>query len=377
MSLGKKIANEVIDITASLAKRALNDSYSIAKILVKESFKTSFKFAKNTTKFSYHVVKILSKRAMDHHNQKQLTRQESYSVKPLNKLQTKQISFEQFQQQPVQQVQKQQVQHQVQQKRNNVIYSNEFQQRTGQKMFTERHVHEHGIGKVEEFHRNLLDSGYLDPGKEKDVKKVIGLLQEERKMLSKNKVFKSSEYYATHDYVNNASKGKQRGVKQSVQTGDLKEFGEEYKTKYEIVKADISSYYQKIEKTKDPQEKMFWAGRLENYAVYHDKTLKQNGLGKAIEGMKVQKTSLTPTEKLEAKLKKLESLKKGMDLHNKVEKKVATMENSRLKHAMQNRNGPSFEDMFLNSDKERQQFRESQKRLAAEEKAHREREIYF
>ncbi|MGM2853686.1 hypothetical protein, partial [Bacillus cereus group sp. Bce028] len=89
-----------------------------------------------------------------------------------------------------------------------------------------------------------------------------------------------------HDYVNNASKGKQRGVKQSVQTGDLKEFGEEYKTKYEIVKADISSYYQKIEKTKDPQEKMFWAGRLENYAVYHDKTLKQNGLGKAIEGMK-------------------------------------------------------------------------------------------
>ncbi|MDX5880829.1 MULTISPECIES: hypothetical protein [unclassified Bacillus cereus group] len=367
MGIGKKITNEVIDISASLLKRGLNDAYSIGKILVKESFKTSFKFAKNTAKFSYHVVKILSKKAMDHHNQKQLTRQESYSVKPLNKLQNKQVSFEQFQQPPQQQVQKQ----------NNVVYTNEFQQRTGQKMFTERHVHEHGIGKVEEFHRNLLDSGYLDHSKEKDVKKVIGLLQEERKMLSKNKVFKNSEYYAMYDYVNNATKGKQRGVKQAVQKGDVKEFTEEYKQKYEIVRADISSYYQKIEKTKDPQEKMFWAGRLENYAVYHDKTLKQNGLGKSIEGMKVQKTSLTPTEKLEAKLKKLESLKKGMNLHNKIEKKVATMENSRLKFAMENRNGPSFEDMFLKTDKERQQFRESQKRIAAEEKAHREREIYF
>ncbi|GAB6687319.1 hypothetical protein [Bacillus cereus] len=370
MGIGKKITNEVIDITSSLTKRALNDTYSIGKILVKHSFKTTFKLVKHTAKFSFHAVKYLSKKAKEYHAEKQLTKNKVYQKQPLNTYvsNVKEADYGQFMQQPAQQ---------VQQKQNNVIYSNEFEQRNQSKMFTERHVHEHGIKKVEEFHRNLMDSGYLDPGKEKDVKKVIGLLQEERKMLSKNKVFKNSEYYATYDYINNVSKGKQRGVKQSVQKGDLKEFGEEYKQKYEIIKADISSYYQKIEKTKDPKEKEFWAGRLENYAAFHDKTLKQNGLGKSIEGMKVQKTSLSPTEKLEAKLKKLEFLKKGMNLHDKVEKKVSTMENSRLKFAMQNKNGPSFEDIFLKSDKERQDFRESQKRIAAEEKKHAEREIYF
>lgn len=365
MGIGQKITNEIIDITGSLAKRALNDSYTIGKLLVQNAFKTTFKLAKGTAKFSFHAVKYFSKKAKEYHMEKQLTKYKSMKIDPPQKYNAK---FNQYAQQS---------QQQVHQKQNNVIYSNEFEQRTQSKMFTERHVHEHGIGKVEEFHRSMLDSGYLDQSKEKDVKKVIWLLREERKMLSKNKIFKNSEYYAMYDYVNNSGKGKKRGVQQAVRTGDLKEFGEEYKQKYEIVKADISSYYQKIEKTKDPKEKEFWSGRLENYVAFHDKTLKQNGLGKSIEGMKVQKTSLTPTEKLESKLKKLESLKKGMNLHNKVEKKVSTMENSRLKFAMKNKNGPSFEDMFLKSDKERQDFRESQKRLAEEEKKHAEREIYF
>ncbi|WP_236797983.1 hypothetical protein [Bacillus cereus] len=368
MGIGKKITNEVIDITGSLAKRVLNDTYSIAKILVKHSFKTTFKLAKHTAKFSYQATKYLSKKAIEYHKEKQLTKNKVYQKEPIHKYisNVKEADFNQVVQQPQQQV-----------KQNNVVYAHQFEQQTGGKLFQERHLHDYELKNVEKFHWDMLDSGYVSGEKAKDIKKVISLLQEERKMLVKNKVYKTSEYVAGYDYLNNTDKGKKAGIKHAVKHGDVKEFQNEYKEKYEIVRADISAYYQKLEKTKDPQEKAFWAGRLENYASSHKYTLRENGLGKSVEGLQTNKPTMTKTEKLEAKLQKLESLKKGMKLHDKIEKKVATMETSRLKFAMKNRNSPSFEDMFLKTDKERQDFRESQKRLAAERKAHEEREIYF
>ncbi|MDA2242020.1 hypothetical protein PDN14_26985 [Bacillus cereus group sp. Bc222] len=364
MGIGQKLANQVIDITGSLVKRGLNDAYTIGKELTKHTFKTTFKVAKYTTKFSFQAVKYFSAKAKQYHAEKQLTKQKSMNIEPRAKYNAK---FNQFAQQPQQQVQKQ----------NNVVYAEHFQQQTGQKLFQERHLHDYELKNVQKFHQDMLDGGFVDGEKAKNVKKVVSLLQEERKMLVKNKVYKTSEYVAGYDYLNNTDKGKKAGIKHAVKHGDVKEFQNEYKEKYEIVRADISAYYQKLEKTKDPQEKAFWAGRLENYASSHKYTLRENGLGKSVEDLQTNKPTMTKTEKLEAKLQKLESLKKGMKLHDKVEKKVATMENSRLKFAMKNRNSPSFEDMFLKTDKERQDFRESQKRLAAERKAHAEREIYF
>ncbi|HDR4422866.1 TPA: hypothetical protein QCU60_004308 [Bacillus cereus] len=85
MGIGKKIVNETIDITSSLAKRALNDSYSIAKILVKHSFKTTFKLAKHTAKFSFQAAKYLSKKAMEYHKEKQLTKNKVYQKEPVHK----------------------------------------------------------------------------------------------------------------------------------------------------------------------------------------------------------------------------------------------------------------------------------------------------
>ncbi|BCC44624.1 hypothetical protein [Bacillus cereus] len=368
MGIGKKITNEVIDITSSLAKRALNDSYSIAKILVKHSFKTTFKLAKHTAKFSFQAAKYLSKKAMEYHKEKQLTKNKVYQKEPVHKYisNAKEVDFNQVVQKPQQQA-----------KQNNVVYAEHFQKETGQKLFQERHIHDYELKNVQKFHQDMLDGGFVDGEKAKNVKKIVSLLQEERKMLTKNKIYKESEYVAGYDYLNNTDKGKKVGIKRAVQHGDVKEFQNEYKEKYEIVRADISAYYQKLEKTKDPQEKAFWAGRLENYASSHKYTLRENGLGKSVEGLQVNKPTMTKTEKLESKLQKLESLKKGMKLHDKVEQKVSTMENSRLKHAMKNRNGPSFEDIFLKTDEERKSFREEQKQRKLEEKRHAEREIYF
>ncbi|KLV14084.1 hypothetical protein [Bacillus anthracis] len=367
MGIGQKVANQVIDITGSLVKRGLNDAYTIGKELTKATFKTTFKVAKHTAKFSFIAVKFFTKKAKEFHHEKQLTKRK-VMVAQQTPIQNKNNFNQYFQQQPVQQ---------VQQKQNNVVYAEHYQKETGQKLFQERHIHDYELKNVQKFHQDMLDGGFVDGEKAKNVKKIVSLLQEERKMLAKNKVYKASEYTAGFDYLNNTDKGKKAGIKHAVKHGDVKEFQNEYKEKYEIVRADISAYYQKLEKTKDPQEKAFWGGRLENYASSHKYTLRENGLGKSVEGLQVNKPTMTKTEKLESKLQKLESLKKGMKLHGKVEQKVATMENSRLKHAMKNRNGPSFEDIFLKTDEERKSFRESQKRIAAEQKAHAEREIYF
>ncbi|GAB6742438.1 hypothetical protein bcgnr5412_55440 [Bacillus cereus] len=363
MGIGQKIVNETVDIAASLAKRALNDSYSIGKLLVKNAFKTTFKVAKYTTKFSYQVIKHFSKKAMEYHQEKKLTKQKIMNAQQ-TPLENKSKYNQYFQQQP------------TVQKQNNVVYANQFQEQD-KKIFQERRLHTQQFQNIEKFHFDMLDSGMLDQQREKDVKKILGLMREERKMLDGNKIYKNSEYYANHDYVNNSSAGMKKGVKQAVQTGNIKEFQEEYKEKYQIARADISGYFQKIEKTTNIEEKAFWTNRLENYVDTHQKTLRENGLGKSIEGIKPNNTALTKTEKIEAKLKKLEDLKKGMKLTDKIQQKTATMENSRMKLVLEARNAPRFEDMFLKNDKERQDFRESQKRLAAERKAHAEREIYF
>ncbi|HDR4422867.1 TPA: hypothetical protein QCU60_004309 [Bacillus cereus] len=127
-------------------------------------------------------------------------------------------------------------------KQNNVVYAEQFQQQTGQKLFQERHLHDYELKKVEQFNQEMLSSGYVEGEKAKNVKKVISLLQEEQKMLSKNKIYKNSEYQAGYDYTNNVQKGKKVGIKHAVRNGNLKEYQNEYKEKYEIARADIRSW---------------------------------------------------------------------------------------------------------------------------------------
>lgn len=87
---------------------------------------------------------------------------------------------------------------------------------------------------------------------------------------------------------------------------------------------------------------------------------------------------MSKTEKLESKLQKLENLKKGMKLQDNLQQKAATMpKGTRYKAILEAKNSPSFEDIFLKSDKERQAFRESEKQRKIEEKKHAEREVYF
>ncbi|WP_144524504.1 hypothetical protein [Bacillus thuringiensis] len=429
MGIGQKIANEMIDIAGSLVKRAVNDTYSIAKILVKHSFKTTFQLAKHTAKFSYIAVKHFSKKAKEHHQEKQLTKQKVISAKQ-NAVQST-ASFNQYKQQPQQvqkqnnvvhvehyakmqqqqkQVQQTQPQKQVQQQRQvhgqvsgmenavqkfqkqqaeqlkqrqqpqKVVYSKQFEKENGKKIFQERAVHENELQNVQKFYEDLVESGYVEGKKLEEVKKVSSLLKEEKELLSKNKAYKNSEYCATYDYVNDTDKGKKMGIKDAVKNGDVKEFQNEYSERFEIVKTDIASYYQKIEQTKDLQEKAFWAGRLENYSSSHKETLKNSGIGKEIREMETSKPSLSKTEMLEEKLKRIEDMKKGIKHKEEIQKKVNNMQpGTLLRNALEGKLGASAldTDMFFKTDKEKTAYRESKKQKKIEAIKHSKREIYF
>lgn len=402
MGIGQKIANELIDITGSLVKRGLNDVYSIGKILVKHSFKTTFKIAKHTAKFSFIAVKHFSKKAKEHHQAKQLTKQKVIAAQQ-TPTQNK-SNYNQYFQQPqqVQQVQKKnnivhtehfakqqqpqqkQVQQapkqQVQQKPAKVVYAHQYQKENGKKIFQERIVHDHELKNVQMFHQDMIDSGYVTGKQLEEVKKVAALLREERQMLSKNKEYKTSEYAAAYDYVNNSNKGKKVGVKESVKNGDLKGFQNEYSERFEIIKADISSYYQKIEQTKNLEEKAFWAGRLENFAAFHKQVLKHSGLGEEVREMKENKPHMSKTEQLEEKLKRIEEMKKGIKRHGEIKDKVNKMQpGTKLRNALEGKLGASVTDMdlFFKTDKEKQAYRESKKQQKIEQKKHSQREIYF
>ncbi|HFK1471172.1 TPA: hypothetical protein ACGXMD_005285 [Bacillus pacificus] len=432
MGIGKKIANEIIDITASLTKRVLNDAYTIGKELTKHAFKTTFKIAKYSTKFSYQAIKYFTKKARKHHAEKQLTKQKSMNIDPPTKYNAKFNQFTQQPQQVQQQSQKQnniiqteyfaqqkkeqmqqkqaQPQKQVQQQRQahaqangmgnaiqqfkkqqaeqlkqrqqpeKVVYSQRFEKENGKKIFQERVVHENELQNVQKFYEDLMESGYVEGKKLEEVKKVSSLLKEEKELLSKNKAYKNSEYCATYDYVNDTDKGKKMGIKDAVKNGDVKEFQNEYSERFEIVKTDIASYYQKIEQTKDLQEKAFWAGRLENYSSSHKETLKNSGIGKEIREMETSKPSLSKTEKLEEKLKRIEEMKKGIKHKEEIKKKVNNMQpNTLLRNALEGKLGASAldTDMFFKTDKKKTAYRESKKQEKIEAIKHSKREIYF
>lgn len=393
MGVGEKIVNGTIDITTMLAKKVLNDTYEIGKILTKEAFKTTFKIAKHTTKFSFQAIKYFTKKGKEYHKEKQLSKREVLQSKPLSAYKNKNVNFDAVFEQPKVQQQKQvQIQQQVQQKaqpqvkqqpqqvqkQNNVIYAEQFQKRTGKEMYSERKVHIEGFRKLENFHQELLDSGYLNEDQEKKVKQVSSLLKEEKKMLEGNKTYQKSEYYSKYDYENNTDVGYKTGIKEAVRFGDVKSFKEEYQEKYDIAKTDISNYYQQIEKTTNLEEKAFWTGRLENYVETNRETLINNGLGEKIEGIKPSK-DLTKTEKLDMKLKKLEGLKKGMKEHEKIKQKLATMPkgNSKIKGILESKLGMSGLDMFFETDQAKQEYREKERQRKIEEKKHSQREIYF
>lgn len=392
MGIGQKVANQVIDITGSLVKRGVNDLYTIGKELTKHSFKTTFKLAKHTTKFSYHMVKMLTKKAREYHTEKQLTKNKVYQKQPIHNYATnvREANLDQFvKQQPVQQKQAQiqQVQPQkqvpqVQQhpKQNRVVYSQEHQKKTGKPMFHERVVHDNELKNVQRFHADMIESGFVTGEKLEEVKKIATLLREERQMLSKNKEYKNSEYSAYYDYVNNSNKGKKIGVKEAVKNGDLKGFQNEYTERMGIIKADITSYYQKIEQTTNLEEKNFWAGRLENFASFHKQVLKNSGLGKEIEGMKENKPALSKTELLEEKLKRIEGLKKGISRNEEIQKKVDGMKpGTKLRNALEGKLGASVMDMdlFFKSDKDKQAYRERRAQQQIEQKKSAGKEMYF
>ncbi|MGM2692740.1 hypothetical protein ACS2QQ_27330 [Bacillus cereus group sp. Bce032] len=384
MGIGEKIVNRTIDITGMLAKKALSDGYEVGKVLTKMAFKATCFTAKHSAKFSVQAIKYFTKRAKQYHAEKQLSKREVLQSKPLSSY--KNVSFDNVFEEPKVQQQKQvQIQQQVQQKvqpqvqkKNNVIYAEQFQRQTGKEMYSERKVHIEGFRKLENFHQELLDSGYLSEDQQKKVKQVSSLLKEEKKMLEGNKVYKNSEYYSKYDYENNTDVGYKKGLKEAVRFGDVKSFKEEYTEKYEIARVDISNYYQRIEKTKDLEEKAFWTGRLENYVATNKETLVNNGLGEKIEGIKPSK-DLTKTEKLDMKLKKLEGLKKGMKANEEIKKKVAAMPkgNSKIKGILESKLGPSGLDMFFETDQAKQAYRESEKQRKIEAKRHAEREVYF
>lgn len=407
MGIGQKVTNQVIDITGSLVKRGLNDLYTIGKELTKHSFKTTFKLAKHTTKFSYHMVKLLTKKVREYHTEKQLTKNKVYQKQPIHNyaanvreanldhfvkqqpVQQKQnniIQTEYFAQQKKQQTQAQvQPQKQVQQaqqqpKQTRVVYSQEHQKKTGKPMFHERMVHDHELKNVQMFHQNMIDSGFVTGKNLEEVKKISTLLREERQMLSKNKEYKNSEYAAYYDYVNNNEKGKKVGIKEAVKSGDLKGFQNEYSERFEIVKADINSYYQKIEQTKNVDEKLFWAGRLENFAAFHKQVFKNSGLGEEVREMKENKPSLSKTELLDEKLKRIEEMKKGIKRHEEIKEKVNKMEpGTLLRNALEGKLGPSVldTDLFFKSDKDKQEYRERRAQQKIEQKKAAGKEMYF
>ncbi|MCQ6524974.1 hypothetical protein NPX90_26165 [Bacillus paranthracis] len=411
MGIGQKVANELIDIAGSLVKRGVNDMYSIGKIVVKHSFKTTFQLAKHTTKFSYQAIKYFSKKAKEYHAEKQLTKQKSMVIDPPAKYNAK---FNQYMQQP------QQVQQVQQQKQNNVIqteyfaqqrkqqkaaevqqvssqkqvqqqpkqqvqqqkvsYAQQYQKETNKPMFHQRHVHDHELKNVQMFHQDLIDSGYVKGKELEEVKKIATLLREERQMLSKNKEYKSSEYAAHYDYVNNSDKGKKVGIKEAVKTGDLKTFKNEYTDRLQIVKADVSSYYQKIEQTTNLEEKAFWAGRMENFVAFHKQVFKGSGLGEEVREMKENKPSLSKTELLEEKLKRIEGLKKGIKHNEEIQKKVDGMKpGTLLRNALEGKLGPSVldTDLFFKTDKDKQEYREKRAQQKIEQKKAAGKEMYF
>lgn len=394
MGIGQKLTNEVIDIAGSLIKRGLNDTYSIGKILVKHSFKTTFQLAKHTTKFSYLAVKYFTKKAKEFHAEKQLTKQKSMVIDPPQKYNAKFNQFAQQPQQVQQQVQKQnnvvhtehfvqqpkQTQQKQVQQQQKVSYAQQYQKETNKPMFHQRHVHDHELKNVQKFHSDMIESGFVTGEKLEEVKKIATLLREERQMLSKNKEYKSSEYAAHYDYVNNSDKGKKVGIKEAVKTGDLKTFKNEYTDRMNIVKADISAYYQKIEQTTNLEEKAFWAGRMENFVSFHKQVFKGSGLGKEVEGMKETKPTLSKTELLEEKLKRIEGLKKGIKHNEEIQKKVDGMKpGTLLRNALEGKLGPSAldTDMFFKSDKDKQEFRERRAQQKIEQKKAAGKEMYF
>lgn len=247
-------------------------------------------------------------------------------------------------------------------------------------MFHERIVHDHELKNVQMFHQNMIDSGFVTGKNLEEVKKISTLLREERQMLSKNKEYKNSEYAVYYDYVNNSDKGKKTGIKEAVKHGDLKGFQNEYSERFEIVKADITSYYQKIEQTKNVEEKLFWAGRLENFASFHKQVLKNSGLGEEVREMKENKPSLSKTELLDEKLKRIEEMKKGIKRHEEIKEKVNKMEpGTLLRNALEGKLGPSVmdTDLFFKSDKDKQEFRERRKQQQIEQKKAAGKEMYF
>ncbi|HGA0513256.1 TPA: hypothetical protein ACIQMB_005444, partial [Bacillus pacificus] len=290
------------------------------------------------------------------------------------KKQQKQAQIQQAQpQKQVQQVQQQP-------KQNRVVYSQEHQKKTGKPMFHERIVHDHELKNVQMFHQNMIDSGFVTGTKLEEVKKIATLLREERQMLSKNKEYKTSEYAAFYDYVNNNEKGKKIGIKEAVKTGDVKGFKNEYTDRFNIVKADISAYYQKIEQTKNVDEKLFWAGRLENFAAFHKQVLKNSGLGEEVREMKENKPSLSKTEQLEEKLKRIEEMKKGIKRNEGIQEKVNKMQSgTKLRNALEGKLGASVTDMdlFFKSDKEKQAYREQRVQQKIEQKKSAGKEMYF
>lgn len=336
MGVGKKIANETVDIAGSLVKRGLNDAYSVGKALTKFAFKATFKIAKYTAIFSYMAVKEITKRACEYHQEKKLTKNKTYQHQ--SGVRYRHVKYNSYFQPNMEAQKKQEIKNvipfsnqtkrQVAQKTENVkeqvqesvkeqVQENVKKPVQEKKVFQEREMHASNLEQMKTYYQLLSTEDILTPEQKEKAQKVAAMFDVEKEMLEKNKVYKNSEYYANYDYVNDQDKGMKKGVKEAVHHGNMNEFKKEYQTKFEIAKADVVQYYQHIEKSKDPQEKAFWTGRLESYAYEHQDVLKKGGAIK--EGIQKSNHQIFNTRKevTEAKLKKLEELKKGVGIRSK------------------------------------------------------------